>query len=213
VFSKASYDEGGVVYMSPVLVLPKHLIRKYEDTNVLINYCISAEGSDAALLPIGLTAMLNHGGARSNVRMEWYTGEGDQSNLALPIKDLEALPFAPLDIRYVATRPIGRSEELLLDYGDAWATKWVQHLDRLIEWNGDIDWTEESRENTESPSIALKPQFREPIGVPDGFFPAHFQSECIGSEALCGNYVSFAEVKRKKSELYGLSKQTLREML
>jgi hypothetical protein len=207
VYSKVSYAEGDTVYISPILVLPKQQIRKYEDTNVLINYCISEEGSDAALLPIGLTGMLNHGGSRSNVRMEWYTGEGDENRLHLPISQLEALPFAPLDIRYVATRPIGRDEELLLDYGDTWSQQWLQHLDKLVEWNDKYG---------DQPRKALKPQFREPIGSPPGFFPENFKSECIGKSS-CNESPSFKrrkafaamERKRKQKELYEASRESI----
>ena len=224
VFSKASYAEGDTVYVSPVLVLPKQQVRKHQDSNVLINYCISEEGSDAALLPIGLTGMLNHGGAGSNVRMEWYSageeegerGEGGQtpapSRLQLPLRDLEALPFAPLDVRYVATRDIPRGQELLLDYGAAWTRRWLDHLDRLLEWNGDVEWNEESKENAVDSPIALMPQFREPIGTPVGFFPEHFKSDCIEGEEVCSEYVSAGEVKRMNRDLYTLSKKAMQDM-
>jgi hypothetical protein len=221
VFSKASYAEGDTVYVSPVLVLPKQQVRKHQDSNVLINYCISEEGSDAALLPIGLTGMLNHGGAGSNVRMEWYSageeegerGEGGQtpapSRLQLPLRDLEALPFAPLDVRYVATRDIPRGQELLLDYGAAWTRRWLDHLDRLLEWN-------EAYDGEQPRNKALKPQFREPITAPDDFFPEHFKSECIG-KASCNESPSlkrrkaFAvmERKRKRKDLYEASKEEM----
>lgn len=207
VFSKASYVAGDVVYISPVLVLPKQQVRKYADSNVLLNYILSVEGSDAALLPIGLTGMLNHGGStKSNVRMEWYTAEGQESRLEMSIQELEALPFAPLDLRYVATRPIRQGEELLLDYGAAWSRKWMEHLDKLMEWNT-------NQGQTEPPRPELKPQFREPLGVPEGFFPEHFQSTCIG-KASCNESPSlkkrraFAamEKKRKQKVLYEASK-------
>mmetsp|Transcript_21796 Transcript_21796/g.36726 ORF Transcript_21796/g.36726 Transcript_21796/m.36726 type:complete len:437 (+) Transcript_21796:48-1358(+) len=207
VYSKASYDEGDTVYISPVLVLPKQQLRMHEDSDVLLNYCISEEGSDAALLPIGLTGMLNHGGTHSNVRMEWFTGEGDENRLNLPLSELEDLPFAPLDIRYVATRPIAQGEELLLDYGTAWSQQWLQHLDRLIEWNENF---------SDRPLKALKPQFREPIGAPEGFFPAHFKSECIG-KASCNESPSIKRRKAftamhrklKRKELYEASKASV----
>jgi hypothetical protein len=210
VYSKASYDEGDVVYISPVLVLPKQQVRKYEDTNVLTNYIISEDGSDVALLPIGLTGILNHGGTESNVRMEWYTGEGDVSRLDMSPEDLEALPFAPLDIRYVATRPISRGEELLLDYGEDWSRKWLEHVDRLVTWN--------DRFGEQSNNLFMKPQFREPIGAPAGFFPEHFKSDCIGkvsckeSPSLKRRKAFAAMDKRRKlNELYEASRASVLE--
>lgn len=214
VFSKVSYKTGDTVYISPVAILPKQLVRKNEDTNVLINYCISTEGSDAALLPIALTGLLNHGGRmKSNIRMEWYTSEGEVSRLDLPIKDLEAMPFAPLDIRYVATRHIPKGEELLLDYGDVWALKWGEHLDRLIEWNGDTEWSADTIDNLEKPSVTVMPQFREAIGVPTGFFPAHFLSDCIGSEEACADNIAPSEKKKQINHLYEMSKLAMRDIM
>jgi hypothetical protein len=196
VFSRASYEEGDTVYISPLLVLPKHQLQKYKDENVLLNYCISEEESDAALLPIGLTGMLNHGGAGSNVCMEWHTEQGDASRLRLPVEELEALPFAPLDVRYVATRPLARDEELLLDYGASWSEQWLQHLDTLIEWN---------EHNTSH--LALKPQFRQPIGAPEGFFPVHFRGDCIGKTCR-----ESYKTKRREAIVAMAKKQKLREL-
>ena len=213
-FSKVGYGKGDTVYISPVAILPKQLIRKNDDTNMLINYCISTEGSDAALLPIGLTGMLNHGGStKSNVRMEWYTAEGQESRLEMSIQELEALPFAPLDLRYVATRPIRQGEELLLDYGAVWSRKWLEHLDRLLEWNGDIEWTAEKRENLENPSISFMPQFREVIGAPARLFPPHFQSDCVGSEVVCAEYISPREMEKQTNHLYEMSKLAMRDIM
>lgn len=213
VFSRVSYAEGAVVYVSPVLVLSKHHVQKYQDTNVLINYVISEEGSDAAILPIGLTGMLNHGGVKSNVRMEWYTHEGEVSRLGMSISDLEAQPFAPLDISYVATRPISEGEELLLDYGEAWSTQWIQHLNRLLEWNGDLEWTAENKENLEEPSVAFKPQFRAAIGAPKGLFPSHFQSDCIGNEVVCASYLPPGKILHQAQLLYAKSKAATRSIM
>lgn len=171
VFSNISYNEGDTVTISPILILPKHQVRKNDDDNLLINYCLSADGSDVALLPIGHPGMMNHGGHDANVRMEWYTWEGDEQRINSPIKDLEALPYAPLDIRYVATKPIEAGEELLLNYGQEWTKEWLHHLELLEEW-ADIHGGNMRK--------SFKPQFRHPIGVPNGFFPDSFSSECIG---------------------------------
>ena len=212
VFSVVPYEEGETVYISPALVLPKQHLRKHEDTNVLINYCISEDGSDAAILPIGLTGMLNHGGKKSNVRMVWHTNTsvGDESLLEKPVQDLEALPYAPLDIRYVATRPIEVGEELVINYGDEWHRKWTVHLENLIEWNE--KYGDQSRKT-------LKPQFREPIGAPHGFFPHNFKSECIG-KAFCNESPSFKrrkafaalEKKRKLKARYEASQESMMKM-
>ena len=213
VYSKISYLEGDTVHISPVLVLSKRVVRQHEDVNVLINYCISREGSDAALIPVAVSAVMNHGGARSNVRMEWYTGEGDENRLNHQLSHLQALPYAPLDIRYVATRPIKSGEELLLDYGPVWTKAWLEHLDRLVEWNGDVEWSSESKLHVDPVNEALIPQFREPIGAPEGFFPEHFKSDCISSKEICEQIVPPSDMKNQMKKLYEKSKQATKDIL
>lgn len=111
------------------------------------------------------------------MKIEWHqwtatAGRDAPANrLNLDIKELEALPFAPLDFRYVALRDIRAGEELLLSYGERWERAWMSHLDELKAWS----------EKYDADSIAMKPQFREPITAPAGFFPPNFKSDCIGS--------------------------------
>jgi hypothetical protein len=145
--------------------------------------------------------------------MEWYTGEGDENRLNHQLSHLQALPYAPLDIRYVATRPLKSGEELLLDYGPVWTKAWLEHLDRLVEWNGDVEWSSESKLHVDPVNEALIPQFREPIGAPEGFFPEHFKSDCISSKEICEQIVPPSDMKNQMKKLYEKSKQATKDIL
>ena len=210
-FSQINFNKGDTVYISPALIIPKHLARKTQDENLVINYCISEDGSDVALLPIALSAMINHGGSASNIKMEWYRSD---HRLNMSIYDLEALPFAPLEIRYVASRSIGQGEELLLDYGIKWHDEWLAHLERLLEWNNESDWNLENIDDIKDSHAAYIPQFREPIGAPSGFFPPHFKSDCIGTrDKVCESFISSEEVKRVNKKVYEASLSHFQSLL
>jgi hypothetical protein len=85
------------------------------------------------------------------------------------IEELERLSFAP---KYVATRDIEAGEELMLSYGEQWERAWMWYLDEMKEWG----------ENYDVNSVAMRPQFTEPLTAPDdGFFPANFKKDCIGA--------------------------------
>ncbi len=62
--------------ISPVLIIPKHMLDKTASTSVLMNYCMISDKntSDVALLAIGLGGIMNHGGADANVQIKWHSG-------------------------------------------------------------------------------------------------------------------------------------------
>jgi hypothetical protein len=192
VFTKKAVKAGEIVSISPVIVMPRHTLEDMSDRTVILNYCMCGENSDAALFPIGTAGMMNHGGIASNVKIEWFEWPalpGDvhhESRLTWPIEELERLPFAPLDFKYVATRDIEAGEELLLSYGEQWERAWMRHLDEMKEWS----------ENYDVNSVAMRPQFREPLAAPDGFFPANFKKDCIGAKGC-----SSSRAKRRSSKL------------
>jgi hypothetical protein len=169
VFTKKAHKKGDVVSISPALVLPKHTVYTTNDTSLLINYCICSNGSDVALVPIGLAGVMNHGGSSANVAMDWMVWEGMESRLSWDVQDLESAPFAPLDIQVIATRDIKKGEEILLHYGVEWEEEWTEYVHAMMEWNSNH-------------GHGLQPQFRHHIGAPAGFFPASFVSDCIGDD-------------------------------
>ena len=181
-FSSVSVEKGHVVIVSPVLVVPKHVLERAARSSVLLNYCISSKGTDVALLPMGLAGMINHGGPRrANVVMEWFSWDGHnvteslgRSNIE---RDLIGAPSAPLYFSYRALRPIAEGEELLLSYGQEWEQAWLRYTEAMSAWlavYGD-----------KSSDLTLAPQFRHPIGPPAGLFPQSFFSgkakKCLSS--------------------------------
>lgn len=171
VFTKLAHKAGDVVSISPVLLLPKHSVQKANATSVILNYCVSQEGSDVALFPIGLGGMINHKrGEEANVAIQWYDWGLNISEkvLSLPINKLASAPFAQFDFAYVATRDIEVGEELFLDYGASWEAAWSQYEEEVDAWAED--------DTNDDPA----PQFRHPIGAPAGLFPESFDTPCIG---------------------------------
>jgi hypothetical protein len=180
VFTKRSYQIGERITISPVLIFPKHRLElETLDSSVLYNYCLISPGSDVAMLPIGLGAMMNHGGEKlSNVRIDWYDWDitSKKRREQMTPQELERSPFAPLDIQYIATRDISRGEELFLSYGLDWEIAWWKYFKQLQKWN-----ERKVIGNLTRTSLSLKPQFRQAITVPQHLFPSSFYSnQCVG---------------------------------
>lgn len=75
VYSTQSFEMGDVIAVSPVVILPRHSLERLKSETSLINYCISANNSDVALLPLSIAATVNHGGrSTANVEVSWYDG-------------------------------------------------------------------------------------------------------------------------------------------
>ena len=186
-----NYVVGDIVAVSPVLLLPKYLVDQHTEESVLQNYCITVFTVDFVLLPISTGAMINHKASpMANVRMEWFDWNPavealktkyplfakSQANntllrlsdkLAMRAEELSTMPFAPLDIAYRATRPIAAGEEILMDYGPAWESKWRQYIARMQAWKVKGNAKEQTQEF---------PLFREYIEAPEGMFPSHWTS-------------------------------------
>lgn len=180
-FAVRSFQAGEVVSISPVLVLPKHVISDMDTNSVLVNYVFSVHGSDVALLPLGRAAMVNNGGDNSSLSVRWYEWEtrkvlhgSDMPRAAkeLEIDDLEGSPAASLDISFVATRDINQGEELTLNYGERWESTWNSYV--------------ESLSNLNSFGNSPKPIFLEPIGLDPHMYPTSWLVPCIGSS--CDEY-------------------------
>ena len=205
VFSSQSFEKGDVVSVSPVLVVPKHVLERAGRSSVLINYCISGEGTDVALLPMGLAGLINHGGPRrANVEIDWYDWENRDASKLLETMDIErdlvGAPSAPLYFRYKALRPIGRGEELLLSYGREWEKAWLRYTEVMAAW---LEVYGEK-----GADLTTAPQFRHPIGPPRDLFPPSFFSDkvkdCVGGEG-CDGVKKQARAKFVHEELNKLS--------
>lgn len=189
-FTKINHKSGDIVTISPTLIIPRHALYKMEDEDsTLINHCFCVNGSDVSILPIGLAAMINHGGLSSNVEMRWHErSDGRQSRLLWNIETLEQLDEdPPFYVEFVALRDIVAGEEILMDYGVDWAKAWGEHsknvrrmLDEAQECyeavTGDIDDSDSINE-CKHPEL---PVFKQCIGT--DIYPESFQSVCIGRD-------------------------------
>ena len=192
-FTKKFVKKGDIVTISPLMVLPRHKVEKQNPISLLINYCISQNDSDVALLPVGLAGMINHNnrinGDAANLRMEWHSWDspGGRAKTRWHPNELESAPFPPLYMKYIAERDIYAQEELTISYGDDWEEQWKAHeaLSRSAECDA-----EDGSESDE----AVLPQFRHYISAPDGLFPANFVSTCIGKNK---NDCGILEAQRK----------------
>jgi len=86
----------------------------------------------------------------------------------VPVEELAAKPWAPLDVAYVATRDIAAGEELFVDYDGGqrrapWTTAWAAYLQALQAWAVAPGADEEER-----------PAFRAFVTLPPGLVPPHW---------------------------------------
>jgi hypothetical protein len=188
--TKRSYKTGDVVTISPALIIPKHALYKMEDTDsTLINHCFCVDGSDVSLLPIGLAAMINHGGPSSNVKMQWHEwADGRQSRLKWSIETLEEFDEdPPLYVEFIALRDLAIGEEILLDYGQAWDKAWTNHAEAVQIILDKAQACREADTNDDSGincGISELPVFKHCIST--DIYPESFQSVCIGrDETTC----------------------------
>ncbi len=110
-------------------------------TQQMLNYMLEHPQSSALFFPAGpLVPYINHGGKEANVKMIWSTKPWshvkDTQNLEVGL--LSTVGAIDMMIELVATRPIEKGEEVLLDYGESWAEAWKKHTN---EWKTKMNRT------------------------------------------------------------------------
>ena len=198
-FAKRSFRAGDIVTISPVLALPAKEVASIRHESVLMNYCLSDEESEVALLPIGYAAVINHD-SNANLRMDWYDGwDGmhthkicsDWQKCQAQEADGEVLPasslprlralsldtasilhadYSQLDLKYTATRDIKQGEELSIDYGSAWLADWAAYLAKSLSYKARSGPFESGNTDKFSP-----PLFRAFIQAPPGLLPPQWK--------------------------------------
>ena len=162
-FAYKNFKKGDIVDISPVLVLLKHEVESISNESVILNYVITSENIDVVLLPIGLSAALNHNSeSLANLQLEWYywsTSPGKFDKYS-NVKDLLKSQFSPLDIAFRAKRDISYGEELTINYGTEWVEAWASYL-KFQQGN----------------DSAITTPFRQPIMAPSGFFPNNWYAK------------------------------------
>ena len=103
---------------------------------LLLNYCFGHESSSLILCPYGsLAHMMNHDGAKPNVKLQWADINNDSSFphvhpswLTQPVENIMKHTHAGLMMQVIALRNIEPGEEIVLDYGSTWEHAWEQHV-------------------------------------------------------------------------------------
>lgn len=144
-FAARSMKRGEVVGALPLVPLlqgksaltipPDKAMGEKETTYQLVyNYMLEHPQSSALFYPAGaVTNYINHGGkSNANVKMIWSTKEWSHVKDARETRLENLGQFGPIDmiVELVATRPINKGEEILLDYGDDWEAAWNDHVSK-----------------------------------------------------------------------------------
>jgi hypothetical protein len=193
VFAAKSFKAGDIVSVSPVFILPKHILQSAQSNTVMLNYGISIADSDVCLVPISKAAMMNNGGETgSNVEISWYdwttnTAGGTPALLSdHKIDELEAFPYARLDLAYRTTRDVAEGEELTVFYGVEWEQRWAEHV-----------------------ASGANQALLQSIGAPEGLFPDTWKNlKCFGKHCQRLARYKFNEMKKAKE----MAKQKKRDL-
>jgi len=189
IFANKHFRKGEIVSLSPVTLQPKHEVVALRDESIMLNFCVTSLESDVSIFPIGMAAMINHGGVHSNIEISWHVWPGEEESFEKVMNSSpnnfvvrgwmrenitaeEDVYFSQLYLAYKAVRDISPGEELFINYGVDWEQKWSRHL-RLLD-----DWMSESEEGGES----LKPIFRHSI-------EAHQACSPRNGKRLLGEYL------------------------
>lgn len=154
-FAVRDLQEGDVVAPVPLIHLPERSVLDiYEEglikddyqnergdtvvhQQLLLNYCFGHRNTTLLLCPYGVTStMVNHaptfaddGGPTANVRIQWSSvGTTHPEWMDQPVNSWGYDYRSGLAFEYVALRDIQQGEEVLVDYGDEWATAWADHV-------------------------------------------------------------------------------------
>jgi hypothetical protein len=109
-------------------------VTKKVKTQLLLNYMFEHPQSSVLFFPAGpLVPYVNHGGKEANVKMIFSTKPWSNVKEAqkLDAGSLSEVGAVDMILELVATRPIKKGEEVLLDYGESWVKAWKKHTD---EW-------------------------------------------------------------------------------
>lgn len=147
---------------------------------LLLNYCYGhPESSLLWLSTAPLLHAINHATAsdptsklQPNAKITWHHDEYDTAAKTITRRQrfhhLELLEMNSLDVTkvhgmglmmdLVATRTIYEDEEILIDYGDAWNTKWLNHK---ANWNVELDKITKEHDDATKKRKAARQQERD----------------------------------------------------
>lgn len=134
-FARRDFEEGEIVTISPVLTLPSDTVALSASNSALMNYCYGRIDSNVILMPLGYGPMINHNSMeRPNLNLSWFHLEPEESPVFhMNVNELFDASYAPLDIAFVAVRPIATGEEFFVDYGNKWSLCFTAMQDEIVD--------------------------------------------------------------------------------
>lgn len=144
-----------------------------ETKQLLYNYMLSHPKSSVLFFPAGpMSNYVNHGGKKkSNAKLVWGTKKWSNVKDAQENSVDELSYVGPIDmmLELIATRPIKKGEEVLLDYGDDWEASWKNHVDK---------WKENTKDSKFTKSAMILNEFHLGVGKSPGEpFPTDVNEE------------------------------------
>lgn len=116
-----------------------------EKFQLLLNYMLEHPESSTLFFPAGgVTPLINHGGKKANVKMIWSTKSWSnvKETRELRVEDLSQVGPIDMILELVATRPLNRGEEILMDYGDRWDRAFKEHVRQWEKTTADEKFVE-----------------------------------------------------------------------
>jgi hypothetical protein len=107
---------------------------------LLLNYCFGRPHESTLLLcPYGPGVnYINHNQTLANVKVRWApdgTSNHNSTWLSMAPNEMAWNYKISLAMEYVAIQDIRQGDELFMDYGTAWETAWLDHVQRWIHYN------------------------------------------------------------------------------
>lgn len=183
-FAARSMKKGEVVSPMPLVAMNqgRFALTMIEDAEegdegtqthqLLYNYMLEHPQSSALFFPAGaMTNYINHGGKKkANVKLIWSTKEWSNVEAAheLSAADLSLVGAIDMILELVATRPLKKGEEVLLNYGDDWEKAWKEHVSK---------WKKLSKDATYYKSAMVLNEFHHGVGKPPQPFPTDDEEE------------------------------------
>jgi len=163
----ASRDlEGGTV-VAPVPLIPlsrssMSMVKERKDgslvvsTQLLQNYCFGHSNSSLLLYPYSHGINFVNHNSSPNVKLRWW--EGSVAFFDKPILELQQLSTSQIMLELVATRPIEKGEEIVLDYGEDWAKAWNDHVEAWQPKEDDIRQLSSETMNVDEKFLIIRTQ-------------------------------------------------------
>jgi len=99
---------------------------------LLLNYCYGHPESPLLFYPYSPAVnFINHDSENPNAELRWSKSNQHRGRdwTSLPVEDVTQLNATGFMMEFVATRDIGRGEEIVINYGKEWEDAWKKHVD------------------------------------------------------------------------------------